>query len=396
MSTGEHETADSGRGVGPGGRFALFDVDDGMPLWMGRLLRQVVVLILGVLAAVWVLRALRGLLVLLVISLFLAVALEPAVAYLARRGARRGLATGAIFVLVFVAALLFVGMMTPLIVDQTATFIANIPGYTDQVQDLFGRFDINFDVDQLSAEVTRGLQSWATDLAGGLLGASTAVLGTIFDAFTVALFTFYLTADGPRVRRAVLSLFPPARQREVLSILDIAIDRTGGYFYSRLLLAAVSTFFGWLAFQFMLDLPFALPLALWLGVVSQFIPVVGTYIGGVLPVLIGLLEDPTTGLFVVGYILIYQLVENYLLAPRITARTMSLHPAIAFGAAIVGGTLLGAVGAIMALPVAATFQAFVSTYLHRHELVDSLHFDELVIPSRSSTPIGRRSGADGE
>jgi predicted PurR-regulated permease PerM len=347
-----------------------------MPPWLGRLLRQIVVLVLGVTAAVVVMRELRGLIILLVISQFLAVALEPAVSYLAHRGWRRGLATGAIFIVMLLGSVLFVGAMTPLIVDQTRTFIENIPGYTDQVQTLLERFELTFDVDQLSEEVTSGLQSWAADLAGGLLGASTAVLGTIFDGFTVALFTFYLTADGPRVRRAVLSLMPPERQREVLSVLDVAIDRTGGYFYSRLLLAGVSTLLGWAVFQFMLDLPFALPLALWLGVVSQFIPVVGTYIGGVLPVLIGLLEDPATGAFVVVYIIIYQMVENYLLAPRITARTMALHPAVAFAAALIGGTLLGAVGAIMALPVAATLQAFISTYLHRHELVESAHLTD--------------------
>lgn len=362
-----------------GGRLALFGVDDGMPPWLGRLLRQLVVLILGVLAAIVVIRELRGLIILIVISQFLAIALEPAVAYLANRGWRRGAATGVIFVLVSLGVVLFVGSMTPLIVDQTRTFIDNIPGYTDQVTDLLARFELTFDVDQLSAEVTSSLQTWATDLAGGILGASSAVLGTIFDGFTVALFTFYLTADGPRVRRVVMSLMPPQRQREVLSVLDIAIDRTGGYFYSRLLLAGISTLLGWAVFQFALDLPFALPLALWLGVVSQFIPVVGTYIGGVLPVLIGLLEDPTTGVLVVVYIVIYQVVENYLLAPRITARTMSLHPAVAFGAALIGGTLMGAVGAIMALPVAATLQAFISTYLHRHELVESTHFEEPAI-----------------
>lgn len=357
-------------------RLALFDVDDGMPPWVGRLLRQLVVLIVAVIAAVVVVRELRGLIVLLVISQFLAIALEPAVAFLAHRGWRRGIATGAIFALVFAGSILFVGAMTPLIVDQTRTFITNIPGYTQQIQDVLAEIDLTFDVDQLSTEVTRGLQTWAANLAGGLLGASTAVLGTIFDGFTVALFTFYLTADGPRVRRAVLSLLPQERQREVLAVLDIAIDRTGGYFYSRLLLAGISTLTGWAVFQFGLDLPFALPLALWLGVVSQFIPVVGTYIGGILPFVIGLLEDPTTGLWVVIYIAIYQAVENYLLAPRITARTMELHPAVAFGAALVGGSLMGAVGAIMALPVAATLQAFISTYLHRHELVESLHFNE--------------------
>lgn len=359
------------------GRLALFDVDDGMPPWIGRLLRQLVVLTLAVMAGIVVLRELRGLIVLLVISQFLAIALEPAVSFLAHRGWRRGLATGAIFAVIFVGSTLFVGAMIPLIVDQTRTFISNIPGYTQQIQDLLIDLDLTFDVDQLSAEITRGLQTWATNLAGGLLGASTAVLGTIFDVFTVALFTFYLTADGPRVRRAVLSLLPQDRQREVLAVLDVAIDRTGGYFYSRLLLAGVSTLLGWMVFQFWLDLPFALPLALWLGVVSQFIPVVGTYIGGILPLLIGLLEDLTTGLLVVAYIAVYQVVENYLLAPRITARTMALHPAVAFGAALVGGTLMGAVGAIMALPVAATLQAFISTYVHRHDLVESLHFDEV-------------------
>jgi predicted PurR-regulated permease PerM len=74
---------------------------------------------------------------------------------------------------------------------------------------------------------------------------------------------------------------------------------------------------------------------------------------------------------VLGFIVVYQQIENYLISPRITGRTMSLHPAVAFGSAIVGGTLMGAVGAVMALPVAATVQAFVSTYLHRHELVES-------------------------
>jgi predicted PurR-regulated permease PerM len=366
-------------------RLALFDVDDGMPPWIGRLLRQLVVLTLAVIAGVIVLRELRGLIVLLVISQFLAIALEPAVAFLARRGWRRGIATGAIFAVVFAGTVLFVGSMTPLIVDQTATFIGNIPGYTQQVQDLLVEIDLTFDVDQLSAEVTASLQSWATNLAGGVLGASSAVLRTIFDGFTVALFTFYLTADGPRVRRAVLSLLPQERQREVLAVLDIAIDRTGGYFYSRLLLASISTLLGWAVFQFVLDLPFALPLALWLGVVSQFIPVVGTYIGGILPFLIGLLEDLTTGLLVVVYIVIYQIVENYVLAPRITAKTMALHPAVAFGAALVGGTLMGAMGAIMALPVAATLQAFISTYLRRHDLVDSFHFEESAIRAKNST-----------
>ena len=87
--------------------------------------------------------------------------------------------------------------------------------------------------------------------------------------------------------------------------------------------------------------------------------------------MIALLESPGTAIGVVVFVFVYQQIENYLLSPRITARTMSLHPAVSFGSAIAGGTLMGVPGALMALPVAATIQAFISTYLHRHEVVDS-------------------------
>ena len=160
------------------------------------------------------------------------------------------------------------------------------------------------------------------------------------------------------------------RQEEVLRIIEIAIDKTGGYFYSRALLATVAAFATWLSLT-IIGVPFAAPLGIWVGVLSQFVPVFGTYLGGILPVLIALLEDPGKAVGVLVFIVAYQQVENYLIGPRITARTMSLHPAVAFGSAIVGGTLLGAAGTLMALPVAATIQAFVSTYFQRHALVDT-------------------------
>jgi predicted PurR-regulated permease PerM len=165
-------------------------------------------------------------------------------------------------------------------------------------------------------------------------------------------------------------VLPAERQREVLRVWDIAIDKTGGYFYSRALLAGFAAAAGWAAFS-IIGVPFALALALWLGVFSQFVPVVGTYIGGVLPLLIALLESPAKAIAVLVYVVLYQQVENYLLAPRVTLHTMSLHPAVSFAAAIAGATLLGIPGALMALPIAATVQAFVSTYLQRHTVVDS-------------------------
>jgi predicted PurR-regulated permease PerM len=243
----------------------------------------------------------------------------------------------------------------------------------DRLADFADRFGIDFSSERLREALTSledDLASFAADVAGGIFGVGSALLGTVMQLLTVGLFTFYMTADGPRLRRAMLSMLPAARQREVLWAIEVAIDRTGGYFYSRALLAGISASVAWAAFT-IIGIPFPLALALWMGIVSQFVPVLGTYIGGILPLAVALIESPPKGLAVLGYVLVYQGIENYLLAPRITARTMELHPAVAFGSAFAGASLLGVIGALMALPVAATIQAMIGAYLHRHEVVES-------------------------
>ena len=357
-----------------------------MPEWIPHLLVMVAGMVVALFAGLAVFRALRGLIVLLLISVFLATALEPAVNYLAKRGWRRGLATGAIFVLVLVAGSALIGLMVPLIIDQTLLLIERIPGYIDDLAIQAERIGIEFSSDKIAAGLTDfddTLQSYATDLAGSAFGVGSRLISTVFQGLTIALFTFYLVADAPRFRRVIMSTISAERQREVLRVWEIAIDKTGGYFYSRALLAAIATVTAWVVFR-MLGLPFALALALWLGVLSQFVPVFGTYIGGAIPVLIALLESPGTAIGVSIFVIVYQQIENYLLSPRITARTMALHPAVAFGSAIAGGTLMGVPGTLMALPVAATVQAFISTYLHRHEVVESTLTD----PHRPVAPGG--------
>jgi predicted PurR-regulated permease PerM len=185
---------------------------------------------------------------------------------------------------------------------------------------------------------------------------------------TVALFTFYLVADGPRLRRNVCSVLSPHRQQTVLRVWDLAIEKTGGYIYSRTILAVASFIFHWIVFA-IIGVPFPLPLALWVGVMSQFIPVIGTYLAGALPLLIALLDQPINAVWVLIAVGAYQQVENYVFAPPITAQTMDVHPAVAFGSVLAGAGVLGAVGALLALPAAAVFQAFASTYLHERGLV---------------------------
>lgn len=345
-----------------------------MPRWAPRLVVLVAIVIAGLFFGLGVLRQLRSFLILILIAAFLSVALEPGVAYLASKGWKRGLGTAVMFGLVVVGGGTFIALMIPLIVDQVIQLIDRAPGYIDDLSSLADRFGIDLSPERVRAaliDVDADLQTYAADIAGSVFGVGTKLLTTFFQGLTIALFTFYFTAEAPKIRRGIASLLPENRQREVIRVWDIAIEKTGGYFYSRALLALAAALVTWLVLT-IIGLPYPLALGLWVGILSQFVPVIGTYIGGALPVLIAILESPAKAIWVVIYIVAYQQLENYVLSPRLTARTMSLHPAVSFGSAVVGGTLMGPAGAIMALPVAATLQAFVSAYVHRYEVIEDL------------------------
>lgn len=346
---------------------------DTMPPWI----RRAIFLFFGTGVALvvswWLIVRLRGLLIMLLVALFLSFALEPAVNWLAERGWRRGAATLMVMFLLLVGIGLFIWAMGSLLVDQITGFVDESPTYIADVEDWINdTFDANVNFDDLIQEFQEGgsAQEFATNLAGNIVSAGATVLSVLFQLLTIFLFTFYLVADGPRLRRAILSALPQERQLEVLRVWEIAIEKTGGYIYSRALLAFFSTLAHWLAFA-IIGIPFPLPLAIWVGLISQFVPTIGTYIAGALPILIALISDPVDALWVLGMVAVYQQIENYLLAPPIQAETMDIHPAVAFGGVIAGASILGPIGALLALPAGATLQAFVSTYVQRHEVVES-------------------------
>ena len=366
--------------------------NDGMPPWIPRLLGLSVVTVLGTLALLWSLGRLRSLLLTLLLSFFISFALEPAVNFLAERGWRRGLATGVVFAFAVIGGLLFVAVTLPPLVIEMASLASNVPDWIRSVTDFVSdRFGIDINLSNLSSDLTdlQGtLQTYAASLATGILGVGGKVLGLVVQLFAMALFTFYLLADGPRFRRLVLSLVRPDRQAEITRIWEIAIQKTGGYVYSRALLALASAIFTYIALL-IIGVPFALALSIWVGVVSQFVPAVGTYLAAVIPVIVALTVSPVAALAVIVVLTVYQQIENILLAPRITARTMSLHPAVAFGSVLVGTALLGTVGALIALPAAAIIMAFVSTYLQRYQ-VDEEGLDQA--KPEESTPAAGEAG----
>lgn len=341
-------------------------------VWKAALIFWLVYLVASV-AQQWV-GKLWGFGLIILVSLFLALAIEPGVNHLAARGWRRGSATALFLLGVLVAFGVFVGAIASMVGEQIAELLGNSETYvTKTVTFLNDTFNANITAKSVidSIQDPDGpVQRFIRNQQGRVVDLSVAALGFLVQLLTVMLFTFYLVADGPKLRRAICSRLRPDRQRTVLAAWEVAIDKTGGYLYSRALLAGVSTVFHWIVLTAM-GTRAPLALALWVGLISQFLPVIGTYMAGALPVLITFIDSPFRALLVLGAVIIYQQIENYVLLPRITARTMDLHPAIAFGSALVGGALLGAVGAILAIPGAAMVQALLKDVGPRHEVIET-------------------------
>ncbi|HTY73839.1 MAG TPA: AI-2E family transporter [Actinomycetes bacterium] len=363
----------------------------GEPRWLRGYTLWTLGLVVALLVGRWAVERLFGFIIILLLSLFLGFAIEPVVDRLARRGWRRSLATLAVYAVLGVIMLAFFALVGNLIVQQTIGLVKSAPDGLTKISTWL-KHDYNIDLPISSATISKKISDLGPRLAGGALGFAVSLLGVLFQAFTVALLGFYFATDGPRFRRTVCSVLPPARQLEVLRVWDIAIEKTAGFLYSRLLLAACSATAHGIFFA-AIGLPYALTLAIFMGLISQFIPTVGTYIAGALPVLVALTISPREALLVLGFEILYQQVENYLISPPLSARTMQLHPGIAFGGVIVGATLIGPAGAFLALPVIATGQAFFSTVVTRHELVQSEMFDDVRGQSSETDP---RSAVEAE
>lgn len=342
--------------------------------WLPRVAMATLVALTVVSVATWVFSSTTGFLVTLLISVFVAFALLPAVEMLSRQGWRRGPATGVVMLAGVIFGVLFLFALTQIVVNEVVRLAAEAPGYVEQistwVEDTFG---VDANVDQLIGQLTEDrdrLTELASDAVGGILGLATTTLGLVFQALTIALFVFYILADLPRLREAMLRRFQPEQQEHIDAVTTITIDKVGGYVYSRLLLAVLSAVYHFAVFQ-TIGLPYSFALAAWVGLVSQFVPTIGTYLAGVLPLLIAVLESPIDAVWVLIAVIAYQQIENYLIAPRVTRNTMNLHPAVSFGAVIIGASLLGGVGALIALPAAAVAAALVSTYGEHYEVIRS-------------------------
>ncbi|HEX7538336.1 MAG TPA: AI-2E family transporter [Dermatophilaceae bacterium] len=337
---------------------------------------RVGLVLLGVVAFGLILRFLiedgGGVIFTVLMSWFAAIAMAPLVDRLARR-MKRGVATILVMTAFVVFLVVFVVAFGALLVDQLSQLIARIPALIDSALSwVNSTFSQSLTLENILSSVGAGnldFGSIASKVGINLLGLLGSALGSIFSLFTFGLFTFYFSAQMPQLQVWVARLFPAKTQALVGNVWRITAQKTGGYVGARVVLGTINAVTSGVVFA-AIGLPYWLPLALWTGVVAQFVPTIGTYIAIVLPVLVGLLSPhPWIGLVALGWALLYQQVENLTIEPKISAKAVNVNPAVSFGAVLLGAALFGVAGAFLAVPVVAMLLALLDIYGKRYDLV---------------------------
>ncbi len=284
------------------------------------------------------------------VALFLAIGLDPAVRWLSR-WIPRAAAVVAVVVVVLGVVAGFIAAAVPPLVAQSSQLVRQLPHYVGQLQDrssLLGRLNAQFHAQQrIEALLSGGGQS----IFGGLLGAGQMVLSAAGAIATVLVLTIYFLADLPRIRQLIYRLMPNSRRPRAILIGDEMFGKVGAYVLGNLatsLLAGASTFVWLLIF----GVPYPLLLALMVALLD-LIPIVGSTIGGIIVSLVALSVSVPIAIATAVFYLVFRLLEDYLIVPKIIGRAVEVPATVTVVAVLFGGAVLGIIGALIAIPVAA-------------------------------------------
>jgi predicted PurR-regulated permease PerM len=285
--------------------------------------------------------------------MFIAVGLNPLVEWFMRRGLKRGLSVGVVFLLVLLAVVGVGFAIVPVVTDQINGLIDNAPQWLD----LLTKSKTVKELDQKYHFIDKATDyiqdpALAQKAFGGVLGVGKVVANALFSAFTILILTLYFLASLPTVKRAAYSLVPASRRNRVSILGDEVLGRVGGYVSGQFLVAITAGVCSFIFLEIVGLGQYAVALAIVI-VFTDFIPMVGGLIGCVIITLIGLTDSVWVGVACLVYGVIYQQIENYVVAPRIMRRAVDIPGAVTVIAALLGGALLGVVGALLAIPTAA-------------------------------------------
>lgn len=292
----------------------------------------------------------------LVVSFFLTLALNPLVDRLVARGVRRSGSVAIVFSGVIVVFVLIGALVIPPVVEQGAQLAQMAPGYVQDVLDSrwLRELDKSYDViDKMQEELTARMsdQKFLEGVLGGLLGAGRAVLNGAFQVLTILVLTLYFLSSLPRVKHGAYAMVPASRRARVESLSEEIMRRVGSYAIGQVAIATLNAVLSYVMMT-LVGIPYAAVLAVTVGLLG-LIPMIGATLGAVLVCIVAFFAEPNKALVAGVYYLVYQQVENYLVAPRIMQRTVSVPGPVTVVAALAGGALLGVLGALLAIPVAA-------------------------------------------
>jgi predicted PurR-regulated permease PerM len=295
----------------------------------------------------------RSVLILLLVSMFIAVGLNPLVEWFMRRGLNRGLSVGVVFLLMILAVTGVGFAIVPVVTDQINGLIKNAPDWLDLLQKSKTLNELNnrYHYIQKAQDYIQD-PALAQKAFGGILGVGKVVAGALFNTFTILILTLYFLASLPSVKRAAYSLVPRTRRTRVSILGDEVLTRVGGYVSGQFMVALCAGVCMFIFLEIVGLGNYAVALAI-VVMFCDFIPMVGGLIGVVVVALIGFTDGLVTGLACLIYGIIYQQIENYVVAPRIMRRAVDIPGAVTVIAALLGGALLGVVGALLAIPSAA-------------------------------------------
>jgi predicted PurR-regulated permease PerM len=297
----------------------------------------------------------RSVLVLVIVAAFLAIGLNPIVSRLERAGMRRGAAVAIVFAGLLGFFTLFGYAVLPPVINQVANFVDAVPNYVKGLQnnatirDLDSRFGV---IGKLNDYVTTG--DFGTRIAGNVVSVTQQVAGFVLKALTVLILTLYFLSSFNTIKRTAYRLVPRSRRARFSLIGDEVLSRVGGYVAGAVVVALIAGVAS-LVWVSALGIPYPLALAL-IVTLTDVIPLIGATIGAVVVTAVAFFVSLPVGIATGIFFVVYQQMENYLIYPRVMSRSVDVNPAAAIVGALIGGTLLGFVGALLAVPATAAIQ----------------------------------------
>lgn len=337
--------------------------------------------LLGAVGAIFLMGVLKSILLVILASFVIAIGFQPAIAWFERRGHKRGLGLSLVlmgFLVVFGGLL---ALALPLILSQTAEMIEQLPAFLRDVQagdGLLARIAALIDVDRItvgSTDPTRALE---------IVGSAA---GFAFNFLTVLLVTPYFAMSMPSIKRWLVRLLRPQHREDFLKLLSESTDLMANFIVGNLLVSVIAGLVTWAGLT-ILGVPYALSLAAWVAI-TDLIPILGALLGAAGVAAVAFFQGPEVLIWSLVLIFAYQQVENFLIAPRVMNKAVDLSPATVIIALMVGGSLAGLVGALLALPIAAMIKVIVDDYLVQERI--SKVRSEVI----ASEKLGRRSQRNG-